>query len=179
VSPEEALTQARLESLYARLEKPMWNALHRLLWDAHEAQDALHEAFLKVWRARERVDARTAEPLLWRAALNVGRSRLRARRLWRWATLAPLREAPHGAPGPDAQLEGRAREAALRRAIASLPERLREVVLLCELGGLKYEEAAEVLRVPMGTVASRRHKAVALLRAALGEEEHDAAQAVR
>lgn len=51
----------------------------------------------------------------------------------------------------------------LRRAIATLPENYREVVVLCELEEMSYEDAAVALDCPIGTVRSRLHRARALL----------------
>ena len=51
----------------------------------------------------------------------------------------------------------------VRQAIATLPENYREVVVLCELEELSYEEAASALDCPVGTIRSRLHRARALL----------------
>jgi RNA polymerase sigma-70 factor (ECF subfamily) len=51
----------------------------------------------------------------------------------------------------------------VRQAIATLPENYREVVVLCELEEMSYEEAAAALECPLGTVRSRLHRARALL----------------
>jgi RNA polymerase sigma factor (sigma-70 family) len=61
---------------------------------------------------------------------------------------------------PDPQLDDIAR---LRSAIATLPERYRSVVVLCDLEGKTYEQAAVVVESPVGTVRSRLHRARALL----------------
>ena len=169
--PPSAFERAEFEQLYAKLERRIFNVLYRMLWDEAEAEDAMHEAFVKVWRGRARVEARTAESLVWQAAVNVARNRLRARRLWRWASLEPLREWAQAGGRPDEALQARSREAVLRAAVEALPEKLRSVVVLCELGELSYAEAGAALGVPEGTVASRRHQAVRRLRAALDEEE--------
>lgn len=61
---------------------------------------------------------------------------------------------------------------ALRTALANLSEEHREVVLMHEIDGLTYQEAAELLDIPVGTVKSRLHHAFVNLRAALrGQEE--------
>ena len=77
----------------------------------------------------------------------------------RWMPLeesALRNDAHHGGTGEeDAQL--------LRRAIRALPERYREVVVLCELQEKTHEEAAAVMECPVGTVKSRLHRARALL----------------
>lgn len=52
---------------------------------------------------------------------------------------------------------------AVRQAVASLPESYREAVVLCDLQEMSYQEAAECLRVPMGTVRSRLNRGRALL----------------
>lgn len=59
----------------------------------------------------------------------------------------------------------------VRQAIATLPENYREVVVLCELEEMDYEEAAEALDCPIGTVRSRLHRARALLLEKLREPE--------
>jgi RNA polymerase sigma-70 factor, ECF subfamily len=59
----------------------------------------------------------------------------------------------------------------VRQAIATLPENYREVVVLCELEEMNYEEAAAALDCPIGTVRSRLHRARALLLEKLRESE--------
>jgi RNA polymerase sigma-70 factor (ECF subfamily) len=66
-------------------------------------------------------------------------------------------------PYPDRAIEERESVAALRRAVARLPEPLAELYEL-RAGGLSYEELAAVLAVPLGTVKSRMHQMVGLLR---------------
>lgn len=61
--------------------------------------------------------------------------------------------------------------ARVRRAIATLPENYREIVALCELEEMSYEEAAATLGCPVGTVRSRLHRARALLLDKLREAE--------
>jgi RNA polymerase sigma-70 factor (ECF subfamily) len=67
----------------------------------------------------------------------------------------------------------------VRRAVLSLPERYREVVVLCELQELSYGETAEILGCAIGTVRSRLHRARALLLAKLrpGDEKDMASSA--
>jgi RNA polymerase sigma-70 factor, ECF subfamily len=62
-----------------------------------------------------------------------------------------------------ADFESRETMGRVRQAIATLPENYREVVVLCELEEMSYEEAAEALDCPVGTVRSRLHRARALL----------------
>jgi len=60
----------------------------------------------------------------------------------------------------------------VRQAIATLPENYREVVVLCEMDEMSYEDAAAVLECPIGTVRSRLHRAKSMLTEKLREAEH-------
>lgn len=74
----------------------------------------------------------------------------------RWVPLEPSMPAPAGTSGShDVEL--------LRQAIAALPLRYREVVVLCDLESRSYEEAAVIAECAVGTVRSRLHRARALL----------------
>jgi RNA polymerase sigma-70 factor (ECF subfamily) len=76
-----------------------------------------------------------------------------------------------GASAPDSHGVEAARGedvAAIREALAALPVVFREVVVLCELEGLSYEEAAGVCGVPVGTIRSRLSRARAQLMVSLG-----------
>jgi len=157
-----AIDEAALIAAYRRLETPLHSAVLRLLWDAHESQDAVHEAFLRVWAMRERVDAARLEALLWTSALNLARNRLRWLGLRRWLGLQP----EDAVAGDDpAQM---AEQSRLRAALEQLTPAQREVVLLSEFGGFDTRELAAMLRVPEGTVATRKHHAVRRLRQLLG-----------
>jgi RNA polymerase sigma-70 factor, ECF subfamily len=59
----------------------------------------------------------------------------------------------------------------VRQAIATLPENYREVVVLCEMDEMSYEDAAAVLECPIGTVRSRLHRAKSMLTEKLREAE--------
>src|SRR4051812_3845337 len=85
------LDEPALVALFTRLEKPVFNVVYRWLWNPDEARDVTQEAFMKLWAARARVDPAAVEPVLFRSALNLAANRLRARKLWQWATLEPLR----------------------------------------------------------------------------------------
>jgi RNA polymerase sigma-70 factor (ECF subfamily) len=133
----------------------------RMLGNAAEAQDVAQEAFLRAHRglAEFRGDARLSTwlyAIVSRLCLN--RLAGTERRLARHGeeTLARL---PDTGPGPDQAFERGELEEALHRAIAELPDERRIVVVLRDVEGLAYEEIAEVLELPVGTVRSRLHRA--------------------
>ena len=146
--------------LYRALEKPLYNVVYRWLWDPMESQDVVQEAFMRCWRARDRIRPEGFKAFVYRTALNLASNRRRARKLWRFVSFESLAEEPadarHGAPVLSRQVQ---------QAIDSLPETLRRVLLLCELAGLSYGEVAAVAGVREGTVGSRPSRARAAARA--------------
>ena len=166
----ERLDQATLERVYVKIEKPMFNVVYRWLWNAGDAQEVTQEAFLRVWKARARVDVATIEPLLYRTALNLASNRRRASRVRRWLGLEAADDAPGGAAPDDALASARSK-ARVRAAVDALPERLREVLMLTEYSEMSYDEVAATLGIPAGTVGSRRSAALGRLAEALGPME--------
>lgn len=160
------LREDALYASYSRLEKPLFNVLYRQLWQREECQDVIQDAFVRVWERREQVNESTLDALIWTTALNLARNRLRWRRLWRHE---PVDEslASSGVLPDDFLATQR-----LRTALRQLPAASRDVLLLSEFSGLRGEEIAALLGIPAGTVASRKHNAIAKLRALLGEPAH-------
>lgn len=169
-APPRALDEATLYACYRRLEKPLYNVLWRWLWHAQDCQDLIHDAFLRVWDRRARVDAARLDALVWTTALNLARNRLRWRALWRSGEPDPAAAADDD---PLAEALRNAAQRDLRRALDTLPQGARQVLLLAEFGGLGHAEIAAVLGIPVGTVGSRRHHALARLRALLEDTDHD------
>jgi RNA polymerase sigma-70 factor (ECF subfamily) len=82
---------------------------------------------------------------------------------------------PVDASDPLADLAAGERVEALRRAVASLPRRYREVVVLCDLEEVDYADAAAALACPIGTVRSRLHRARLMLAGKLRDERRGGA----
>jgi RNA polymerase sigma-70 factor (ECF subfamily) len=159
------------ETLYLRLEKPVFNVVYRWVWNADEARDVTQEAFLRVWNSRARIDRQAADPLVFRAAVNLASNRLRARKLWQLFTLDSAKDEADASPSADTSLDRKRKDAQVRRAIEALPPKLKEVVVLCELSGLSYQQVADTLQIPVGTVGSRRNLALTALEKSLGPLE--------
>jgi RNA polymerase sigma-70 factor (ECF subfamily) len=66
-------------------------------------------------------------------------------------------------PGPLAELQGEERKEWVRESVAKLPETLRQTLIMAYYQDLKYREIAEALKIPVGTVKSRLHAALAKL----------------
>ncbi len=127
------------------------------------AEDLLHDTFVQALKGLEQL-RRADSPRAWlfSIARHLGLNAVSRRR----ATL-PLPENIAASEKRD----GDARTEHVLEAIANLPETQREALQLRLRDGLSYEEIAEVLRIPVGTVRSRLHNAVKLLRATLNRTE--------
>jgi RNA polymerase sigma-70 factor (ECF subfamily) len=146
---------------YRRLEKPLYNVVYRVLWDAAESQDVVQETFLRCWRRREDIRADGFTALLYRTALNLASNRRRSVQLWRTVGVAAIEHVA------DESTAAEPVSPIVRAAFDALPDALKHVVLLTEIAGMTYPEVAAALDVAEGTVGSRRSRALALLRARL------------
>jgi RNA polymerase sigma-70 factor (ECF subfamily) len=131
-----------------------------------EAEDVAQDAFIRAYRALERYPAerrRDLKPAAWlhRIALNVVRNRARGKRPQFVVLEGELRDEGRG-PAELAELASLRDE--LRERLAQLPERYRVAILLRYSQDLSYEEIAEVLRQPVGTVKSNVHRGLEMLR---------------
>ncbi|MFD9007430.1 RNA polymerase sigma factor [Streptomyces sp. NPDC059582] len=150
------------------------------------ADDLMAETFVVAFQQRRRYDLAQpqARPWLYGIATNLVRRhrRVEARRLRalsRAASLAAGGENTEGEPMEDRVAEKVSAERASRvlaGALARLPARHRDVLLLVAWGGLDYAETARSLGIPVGTVRSRLHRARAQLRGSIGTQDaHPAA----
>jgi len=130
------------------------------------AEDIVQEVFLTVIRQAARFDPARGSVIGW--LLGVARN-LARQRVQRERNLAPLSELPAALShslarnDPFQRVVRDERVEGLRQAVRSLPPRYREVVLLCDLQELSYEEAAGALDCAVGTVRSRLHRGRRLL----------------
>lgn len=141
------------------------NVVYRMCGDAHLAEDAAQEAFIRAWRHLPRY--RPQSPFhnwLYRIATNVALDVLRRER--EMVDIDDLALADPE-PGPEARLAEKERSEQVGRAVLALPPASRTVLVLREYEGLSYREIAEVLDIPMGTVMSRLNYARNRLRETL------------
>ena len=154
-------------ALYRRFQGPVHRFAWRMTGSRETAEDVTQETFLALLRGPTRYD-RSRGPL---GAYLYGIARnLLARRAGRDRPYVPLSEGEEGAlraTDLSADPERQRAVGTIREAVLGLPMHYREVVVLCELQGLPYEEAAAALECPLGTVRSRLHRARALLAARL------------
>lgn len=138
-----------------------------------EAEDLVQETLIRAYRAIERFDGRHPRAWLLTILRNTAANMARRRRpeLADDADIfASVRaHGEDGRAGPQEQLVDGVLDEELERALAELSSAHRAIVALVDVDGLSYQEAAEVLDVPVGTVMSRLHRARRRLRAHLEE----------
>jgi len=139
-----------------------------LLRDQPSAEDVVQDAFLGLYRALPRLrDQDDLLPYLRTAVINGSRSALRARRR---ALLRRVRHEPPASSAESAAMLGEERRAVLA-AVARLPRRTREVLVLRYYLGLSDQEIAAALTVSRGTVSSTASRGLAALRRDLKESQ--------
>lgn len=124
--------------------------------------DALSETFLVAFRKRGTFDVtmESARPWLLGIATRVmRRHRSAEEREWRASASQPLATVASHEDRSDARLDARATMRELGPRIAALPPRQRDVLLLYAWGDLSYEQIADALTIPVGTVRSRLSRA--------------------
>jgi RNA polymerase sigma-70 factor, ECF subfamily len=154
---------AQVRALYAEHGPGLLRYLHGLTGRREIAEDLLQDTFVQAMRGVDGlVGANSPRAWLFAIARHLGINAIQRRR-----TTAALPEALAAAPVD----EGDPRCEAMRAAIGELPEGQREALQLRLRDELTYEEIAQVLGVPVGTVRSRLHNAVKNLRERLMRDE--------
>lgn len=155
-------TQA-FAAIVQRWQSPLINMAWRYCRDRSRAEELTQEAFLRAWRGlRSWRRESSFSTWLFSIAANVYRSELKR--------IPSLHISLDDAPEPsspfthDAQLQGDARDEAVRRAVLALPEKYREPTILFYFHEMDLAAAAATMGLPEGTMKARLARARALLR---------------
>ncbi len=160
---EEAFAQ-----ILDRYRTPIYNLCYRMTRNPEDARDLGQEIFIKVFSLLERYDEEYAfSSWLFRIATNhcidhLRRNRLRLLSLERdggYDEEEAEIQIPDPGPPPDVKLQRREAVERLEEVIAELPPHYRVITLLRHDQELSYEEIAEALDLPLGTVKARIHRA--------------------
>jgi RNA polymerase sigma-70 factor (ECF subfamily) len=158
---------AAFDTLFDHWSGRLLRYLERMVRDAAVAEELVQEAFLRVYRARERytADARFST-WLYRIATNLALNELRRPRRRNPHRSADDAEAPElaaEAPTTDDVVHARRVGETLEAELAALPERQRAALVLTAVDGLSYAEVAEALEVTEKAVKALVHRARATL----------------
>lgn len=171
-----------LERLLATQRPRAMAAALRVLHNPDDAEDAVQEAFLKIWRSLPAFEGRSSfstwvHRIVTNASLDImrkaaARSETVERPAQKEDTAVTVLEPAYEAT-PESELADREVELLVRLAVAALPSAHRQAVELREFEDCSYQEMAETIHCPIGTVMSRLHHARARLaenlRAPLGQ----------
>jgi len=178
--------QGGFEQLVRRYSAELHQFAYRFTGSSASAEDVVQETYLQVFTSAATFDPqRRFKPWLFTIAANKARDHLRSRTRKREVPA----DAPVGGqdeagqrfsdlldaegPPPEAELEADDQRTTVRGILAEMPERLAEVLILGYYHHLPYRDIADIVGIPVGTVKSRLHAAVACF----GERYRDATQA--
>ncbi|MCW0233701.1 MAG: RNA polymerase sigma factor [Ferrovibrio sp.] len=160
--------RAQFAVLFAAQRGTLVRSLARLIGDRHTAEDLAQDAYLKVAAAAETGKVEHLQPFLYQTARNLAFDHLRKQKVR--AVVHPLPGAasdaviaavPAAEPSPEARMLDRDRVRRFQVALADLPERARQVLLLHRLHGLSQTEIARRFGVSERTIAKDLARALA------------------
>lgn len=167
------------QEVVRRYRTPITNFVYRMLNDYEMAVDLAQETFVRVYTSIGRYEANYSfSTYIYRIASNLAISELRKRKRRKVVSLFGIFTGDDGEPVELDPVDGRQlpeealledeRKRAVRRAIASLPEKYRTALVLRDIEDHSYEQIAAILELSEGTVKSRINRARNLLRDKLG-----------
>ena len=140
------------------------NAVYRLYGDTRLAEDAAQETFIRAWLHFASYRPQTSlRNWLYRIAVNAATDMLRKEKRILLHAFEDL-SLKDPQPGPEALFSQEERATLVQKAVLSLPDACRAVLVLREYEGLSYQEIADALEIPVGTVMSRLNYARKLLK---------------
>lgn len=128
-----------------------------------DAEDLVQDTLVRAYKAVDRFDGRHPRAWLLTILRNTNLNRVAKRTV----DVVPRSDAARGAvertpttdPGPEDHAMARTFDAVVQRELDALPDQMRAVVEVVDMDGLTYQEAADALGIPVGTVMSRLHRA--------------------
>ena len=171
-----SLDRSEFECLFNRAHQRAYNLAYRLTGNESDAEDLTQDAFVRAWSAFDRYDRRHSfEVWLLRILSNLAIDRWRRQSLVRTHSLDQTYRnngtdvqlgslVADRSPGPEQQVILRAQGQQIEQALRMLPDNYRTAIILTDIEEWSYEEVAEKMRCPVGTVRSRLHRGRQLLR---------------
>ncbi len=167
MAPDASTNTAAQDALFQKYVIPelevMYRVANSITRNPTDAEDLVQDTLLRAYRAIERFDGRYPRAWLLTIMRNAQVNRVRRKRpeLMKDPDETMRRVADDSVEGAGAEEQVIDQEfsAPIAQALAALPEKFRSVVELVDLNELTYQEAADSLGIPVGTVMSRLHRA--------------------
>ena len=178
---DEARGRVRFEEEALELADQVYQVARRLVGSREEAEDLMQDTYARAfrsWRSFQPGTNLRAWLLRILTNLNIDRARARQRR----PQTEPLEEGDYflynrlaestgdSQPAEEERVIARLSQDNVVGALSELPHDFRDVVVLVDIGGFTYAEAAQILDIPVGTVMSRLHRGRRSLKRQLAEE---------
>lgn len=149
--------------LVNRYKNRLFNTLIRMLDSAEAVEDILQETFIRVHQHRMSFDFRYAvSTWVYTIALNLARNELRRRKRINFVDIADF---SNRLEAPEEKIDNSSKiKQVVEKSVKKLPQKYRQAFILRDFDNLSYEEIAQILSVPLGTVKSRVNRARNMLR---------------
>ncbi len=180
---ERGRDRARFEEEVLELADQIYRVARRLVASREEAEDLVQDTYARAFRSwRSYTPGTNLRAWLMRILTNLNIDR--GRREQRTPTTQPLEEGDYflynrleadGGADDEEQVVERLSQGEIVEALSTVPHDFRDVVVLVDIGDFTYQDAAQILAIPIGTVMSRLHRGRRILKrelaaAAVGEE---------
>jgi RNA polymerase sigma-70 factor (ECF subfamily) len=174
----DARDRVRFEEEILELADQVYRVARRLVSTREEAEDLVQEAYARAFRSwRSYTPGTNLRAWLFRILTNLNIDR--GRRAQRAPDFQPMEEGDYylynrleesGAADDEGRVVERLSQDTIVEALAAVPHGFRDVVVLVDIGDFSYQDAAQILDIPVGTVMSRLHRGRRILKRALAEE---------
>ncbi|RZS86788.1 RNA polymerase RpoE-like sigma-24 subunit [Motilibacter rhizosphaerae] len=161
------------ERIVREQQQRVYRLSYRLTGNAADAEDLTHDVFVRIFRSLDSYTEGNFDGWVTRITMNLFRDRWRRRKRILIEAVADDDLVALGTASPSSEdaWTDSTLDVDVRAALAALPPAYRDAVVLCDVDGMGYEQAAEVLGVKLGTVRSRLHRGRALLRESLAHRQ--------
>jgi RNA polymerase sigma-70 factor, ECF subfamily len=175
---EEARDRVRFEEEMLELADQIYRVARRLVSTREEAEDLVQETYARAFRSwRSYTPGTNLRAWLFRILTNLNIDQ--GRRAQRAPDTQPMEEGDYylynrleesGPADDEGRVVERLSQDTIVEALAAVPHGFRDVVVLVDIGDFSYQDAAQILDIPVGTVMSRLHRGRRILKRALAEE---------
>ena len=179
----EARDRVRFEEEALELADQVYKVARHLVGSREEAEDLMQETYARAFRSwRSFQPGTNLRAWLLRILTNLNIDR--GRRKQRSPEMQPLEEGDYflynrleedvGAPADEERIVERLSQDGIVSALSTVPHDFRDAIVLVDIGDFSYQEAAQILDIPVGTVMSRLHRGRRILKKELAEQTVEA-----
>jgi RNA polymerase sigma-70 factor (ECF subfamily) len=174
---EQGRDRVRFEEEVLELSEQVYRVARRLVSSREEAEDLVQETYARAFRSwRSYTPGTNLRAWLLRILTNLNIDR--GRREQRAPATQPIEEGDYflynkleetGADDDEERVVDRLSQDGVVQALSTVPHDFRDVIVLVDIGDFSYQEAAQILDIPIGTVMSRLHRGRRILKSELAE----------